>query len=113
MNEVGQFVRENGLGIWMWPEGSRSRNGELKPFKKGFVHMAIATGLPVVPVVSHDADRMWPGGTFLVRPGRLKMEVLPPIDTSSWKVETAADHAAEVREVIRRTLSPRQQGPPN
>lgn len=113
MNEVGQFVRDNGLGIWMWPEGSRSRNGELKSFKKGFVHMAIATGLPVVPVVSHDADRMWPGGTFLVRPGPLKMEVLPPIDTSSWKVETAAEHAAEVREVIRQTLNPRQQGPPN
>ena len=72
MNEVGQFVRDHGLGIWMWPEGSRSRNGELKSFKKGFVHMAIATGLPVLPIVSHDADRMWPGGTFLVRPGPLK-----------------------------------------
>ena len=113
MAEVGRYVRTHRLGIWMWPEGSRSRNGELKPFKKGFVHMAVATGLPVLPIVSHDADRMWPGGSFQIRPGRLRMEVLPPIDTSAWTVETAAEHAAEVRSIIRSTLSARQQGVPN
>ncbi len=112
MAEIGEFVRAHNLGIWMWPEGSRSRDGRLKPFKKGFVHMAIATGLPVIPIISHNADLMWPGGSFKVRPGPLDMEVLPPIDTSEWRVETAAEHAKEVRTVIRAALSARQQGDP-
>ena len=113
MARVGQYVRDNRLGIWMWPEGSRSRTGELKPFKKGFVHLAVATGLPVLPIVSHDADLMWPGGTFKVRPGPLRMEMLPPIDTTEWSAETADEHAAEVRNLIREALGSRQRGLPN
>jgi 1-acyl-sn-glycerol-3-phosphate acyltransferase len=110
MAEIGRFVRQNKLGVWMWPEGSRSREGALKPFKKGFVHMAIATGLPVLPIVSHDADRMWPGGSFKIRPGDLQMEVLPPIDTSEWTKEQASEHVSEVRSIIRAALRDRQRG---
>jgi lysophosphatidate acyltransferase len=112
MSEVGTFVRENSLGVWMWPEGSRSRDGRLKPFKKGFVHMAIATGLPVVPVISHDADKRWKGGGFQVYPGPLRIEVLPPIDTGEWRVETLTEHVAEVRGTIRAALAERQKGEP-
>jgi 1-acyl-sn-glycerol-3-phosphate acyltransferase len=110
MAEIGEFVRANQLGVWMWPEGSRSRDGKLRRLKKGFVHMAVATGLPVLPVVSHDADWMWPGGSFKVRPGPLRMELLPPVDTSNWKTENAAEHAEQLREVFRAALSERQQG---
>ena len=110
MTEVGQFVRDNALGIWMWPEGSRSRDGCLKPFKKGFVHMAVATGLPILPIISHDADKMWPGGTLTVRPGPLRMEMLPLIDTRHWTAENAAEHAEEVRQIVRASLSERQRG---
>ena len=46
-----EIVRRHRLSIFMWPEGTRSRDGRLLPFKKGIVHMALQTGLPVVPVV--------------------------------------------------------------
>ena len=93
----------------MWPEGTRSRDGRLKPLKKGFVHQAIATRLPVVPVVAHDAHLFWRGGTWDVRPGRLQIEILPAIDTSTWSTQTVDDHAAEVHAAFAAALGPDQQ----
>jgi lysophosphatidate acyltransferase len=110
MVELGTFVREHTLGIWMWPEGRRSQDGRLRPFKKGFVHLAIATGLPIQPIVSHDADLMWPSRSLQIRPGPLRMVVLDPIDTSGWRSETVDQHIEEVRRVFQAELSPRQQG---
>jgi 1-acyl-sn-glycerol-3-phosphate acyltransferase len=82
---TAEFVKKNRLGIWIMPEGTRSRDGHLLPFKKGFVHMAIAAGLPVVPVVVHGAHKNWEKGTFRFQPMTLDIEVLEPIDTSAWK----------------------------
>jgi 1-acyl-sn-glycerol-3-phosphate acyltransferase len=94
------FMKGKKLGIWIMPEGTRSKDGRLLPFKKGFVHFAIAAGLPVVPVVFHGAHKNWPLGPLNFTPMELRIDVLPPIDTSRWKEETAADHAAQVRDVV-------------
>ena len=106
-------VKRHRLGLWMWPEGTRSRDGVLRPLKKGFVHMAIATGLPVVPLVTHHGDLFWPHGSLRVRPGTFRVDVLEAIDTSAWRAETAAEHADEVYAALRAGLSPRQQGEPS
>jgi len=110
MAAAREVVRKNKLSLWMWPEGTRSRDGRLQPLKKGFVHLAIAMGLPIVPLVFHDADLRWRGASFHVVPGELQIEVLEPLDTSSWKAETAAEHARELWLRFHRTLSERQRG---
>lgn len=109
MARIQHLVREHRLSLWMWPEGTRSRDGRLQPMKKGFVHLAIATGLPLVPVIFHDADLMWPSRGMRVTPGDLHICVLDPVDTSSWKPETAANHAAELSAVFQQALGPRQR----
>ena len=109
MNRVQTLVQETNLSIWMWPEGTRSRDGKLRTFKKGFVHLAMTTGLPVVPVVAHSADRFWKG-TWTVTPGQIQMEVLDPIPTSAWSVDTIDQHLAEVKAAFARVLDPRQLG---
>ena len=98
---------------WAFGCGQRDLAVEMatEVLQKRVVHRAIATGLPVLPIVSHEVDRC---GRNLPGSSRsTQMEILPPIDTSEWKVETAAEHASQVREIIRRTLGPRQQGPVN
>lgn len=100
LREVGELVRRHRLGIWIMPEGTRSKDGRLLPFKPGFVHLAIATGVNVVPVIAHGAHRNWVKGTMRFNPMVLDIEVLPPIDTSGWKEETASEHAREVHDVF-------------
>lgn len=109
MAEAGRLVRDNDLSIWMWPEGTRSRDGRLRPLKKGFVHLAIATGLPVVPVVFHDAHRLWPGRTLRIAPGELRVEVLPAIETGGWSAETSGLHALQVQSAFQDALGERQK----
>ncbi len=100
LSETAAFIKKNRLGIWMMPEGTRSRDGRLKPFKKGFVHLAIASGLPVVPVVAHGAHKNWQHGSWSFKPMDLHIDVLPAIDTSAWKEETAGAHAQEVHDAF-------------
>jgi 1-acyl-sn-glycerol-3-phosphate acyltransferase len=107
LKEAATFVRENRLGIWIMPEGTRSRDGRLLPFKKGFVHLAIAARFPVVPVVVHGAHRNWVTGELLsYTPITLDIEVLEPIDTSSWREETAGEHAEAVHRLFAERLPP-------
>lgn len=100
-------VKELGLSIWMAPEGTRSRDGALSTFKKGFVHMAIATGLPVVPVVFHGAFERLPVDTWRLSPGRVDIEFLEPFDPAEWSPERAGEHAAEVEAAVREALAAR------
>jgi 1-acyl-sn-glycerol-3-phosphate acyltransferase len=106
---TAQFVRRHRLSIWIWPEGTRSRDGRLLSFRKGFVHLAIATGLPVVPLVLHGAHQRLPDRSFTLVPGELEVEVLERIDTRSWKRETVDEHVEQVHAVVRRALRPAQR----
>ncbi len=104
LKETGALVKRHRLGIWIMPEGTRSRDGRLLPFKKGFVHLAIATGLPVVPVVVHGAHKNWEKGAYRLNPMALDIEVLPPLDTSGWREETAGEHADAVHALFVKML---------
>ncbi|MBL9037649.1 MAG: 1-acyl-sn-glycerol-3-phosphate acyltransferase [Archangium sp.] len=107
LKETAAFVKEKKLGMWIMPEGTRSRDGALLPFKRGFVHLAIATGLPVVPVVIHGAHKAWEAKTFTFNPMTIDVEVLPPIDTSTWTESTAGEHADAVRGAFAQALAAR------
>jgi 1-acyl-sn-glycerol-3-phosphate acyltransferase len=95
--EVAAMIKKHGLGLWLWPEGTRSKDGRLGPFKKGFVHMALATRLPVVPVVVSGAHRGWKKGSFTIESCTMNVQVLPPIPTDRWRLETLDEHVAAVR----------------
>ena len=109
MNEVADFVVKHGLSLWLWPEGTRSRDGELQPFKKGFVHAALATKLPVIPVVVHNAASVWPRGPLRFNPGPVHVEVMDAVDTSEWSLENLDAHVDRVRTIFADKLA---MGPP-
>jgi 1-acyl-sn-glycerol-3-phosphate acyltransferase len=110
IERAARFLRRERLGVMIWPEGTRSRDGRLRRFKKGFVHLALQTGLPVVPIVVSGAHRAWPaGGLGFVRGERVVVEVQEPIDTRSWRREHIDDHVAEVAQVFRDRLPEAQR----
>jgi 1-acyl-sn-glycerol-3-phosphate acyltransferase len=109
LTATAEFVRGHRLSIWIWPEGTRSRDGRLLSFRKGFAHLALATGLPVVPVIIHGAHERLPDRSYRLIPGALEVEVMEPIDTRSWKRETVDEHVEQVHEIVRRALRPAQR----
>jgi 1-acyl-sn-glycerol-3-phosphate acyltransferase len=110
MDELASIVRRNRLSIWIWPEGTRSRTGRLLPFKKGIYHLALETGLPVQPVVVRGAQRAWGKGGMRIEPTTIEVEVLEPIDTSSWKDRPIEACLEEVHDVFLAAL-PLEQHP--
>lgn len=104
LQTVARLMKEHHLGAWLWPEGTRARDGRLLPFKKGFVHLALATRLPVVPVVVTGAHRGWRKGTIFVEPVDVGVRILPPIPTTDWSLDRIDEHVAEVRGAFEREL---------
>ena len=104
MKKLSDFVKAKGLSIWIWPEGTRSLDGKLIPFKKGFAHLALATGLPIVPVVAHGAHKVWPAKTMSFYPGEVKIQVLDPIKTNDWSKENLNDHIEKVKGLMDNAL---------
>jgi putative phosphoserine phosphatase / 1-acylglycerol-3-phosphate O-acyltransferase len=91
-------LRDEGWSLAIAPEGTRSPTPRLGRFKKGAFHIALQAGVPMVPIVIHDAGEvMWRGHQTL-RGGTVHVDVLPPIDTSTWRTETLAQHVGDVRE---------------
>ena len=104
MAKLSDFVKSKDLSIWIWPEGTRSMDGKLIPFKKGFVHLALETGLPVVPVMLHGAHEVWPAKTMQFYPGNVEIEVLDPIKTDKWSKATVDDHVEHVKSIMAESL---------
>jgi putative phosphoserine phosphatase/1-acylglycerol-3-phosphate O-acyltransferase len=90
-------IKIDGKSIVIAPEGTRTLSPKLGPFKKGAFHMAIQAGVPMVPIVIHNAGDVAPKNEFLMRPAKVRVDVLPAVDTSKWSVRTMTKHVAEVR----------------
>ncbi len=87
----------------IFPEGTRSRTGQLLPFKKGAFVLAIAAGLPIVPVVCRGTRRLMPRGSRLtVVPGEVEIVIEAPISTTGLGYDDRDALAGRVREAIER-----------
>ncbi|PAN40191.1 hypothetical protein PAHAL_7G298100 [Panicum hallii] len=112
MKEVAREVVKNNLSLILFPEGTRSRDGRLLPFKKGFVHAALQTRLPIVPIVVTGTHQAWRNNSVRVRPVPLTVKVLPPIRTDGWEEGQISEHLETVRSLYVRNL-PDSQKPPD
>lgn len=99
-------VTLDGGSLVIFPEGTRSRDGALLPFKKGPFVAAIGLGVPVVPVVCKGTARVMPKGRYLsILPGEVELVVLEPIATTAWPYEERAVLRDQVRARIAAELA--------
>jgi 1-acyl-sn-glycerol-3-phosphate acyltransferase len=71
-----------GQSVVIFPEGTRTRDGRLRPFKKGGFHLAIDSGADIVPMAIHGSRALMPRGAMLLRPGVVRLELGEPIPTA-------------------------------
>lgn len=90
-------LKRNNLSVMVAPEGSRKHEGVIGPFKKGAFRMAIDLGYPIVPIYFEGNDKLSLGGSIMAKSGIVNAHIHPPIDTSSWEIESLPEHIAEVR----------------
>ncbi len=99
---------KSGVSVLIFPEGTRSRDGNIRPFKKGGFVMAIDSGVPIVPVVITGTRAIMPKGKFRVYPGHVGMVIHKPIGTSIYTRETKEALMENVRRVICDNLETRK-----
>ncbi|MBK7582106.1 MAG: 1-acyl-sn-glycerol-3-phosphate acyltransferase [Myxococcales bacterium] len=109
LRKSAKFIRDNGLHLCILPEGTRSRTGRLQPFKKGIVHMALETRLPIVPMVTTGLENVWTRSTLLLRPNPVKIVFLPPISTEDWSEDRIDEHIQALRAPFLRALPEHMQ----
>ncbi len=89
-----------GNAFFVFPEGTRSRTGELLPFKKGGFVMAIKAQAPIVPVVIAGTRRAMPKGRSIVKPTTVTVRFLPAMSTTGLAYEDRDRLIADVRRVM-------------
>lgn len=95
LRSAGEKIRA-GANIIAYPEGTRSRDGSILPFKKGIFHVAIAAQVPIVPVVAESTGKVLPRDGFRIRPGVVRFKIGEPIPTAGL---TEADRDALMKQV--------------
>ncbi len=88
VNRQAQELLEKKRSLIIFAEGTRPRDGSMKPFKKGAFTMAIAGGLPILPLSIHGTREAFPPGQIWVHGGPVTLIIDPPIETAGM---TAAD----------------------
>jgi|TARA_B100001059_G_scaffold26735_1_gene21501 1-acyl-sn-glycerol-3-phosphate acyltransferase len=79
INESIQRVIDNKNSIMIFPEGTRSNQKDLLPFKKGAAHVAKQFDLPIIPVVTHNSHNLMIKGSVWFKSGKIHVQILDPI----------------------------------
>jgi putative phosphoserine phosphatase/1-acylglycerol-3-phosphate O-acyltransferase len=88
---------KQGRSLIIAPEGTRSKTPSVGPFKKGAFRLAMQAGVPIVPIVFRNVLDALPKGAAIVRPAVVEAVALPPIDTSSWTLDTLEAEIEAIR----------------
>jgi 1-acyl-sn-glycerol-3-phosphate acyltransferase len=99
IDEVAAKMK-NGVSVIIFPEGTRSQDGSVKPFKKGGFIMAVDTGAPIVPIILRGTRSIMTKGSWRINPDKVVLSIEEPIDTSGFTRETKEDLIKKVRSVI-------------
>jgi 1-acyl-sn-glycerol-3-phosphate acyltransferase len=98
-----------GCSVLLFPEGHRSRDGKMLPFRSGSFYLAIQSGVPIVPITLNGTRAVLKPDTYHVRSGLTEMIVHPPIPTSALGRDDVDNLAATVRARIASRFVPCNQ----
>jgi len=103
MNEAAQKIRD-GMSVTIFPEGSRSPDGSIQPFKKGGFTLAIKSKVPIVPIAIDGGRDIMPKEKFTASSGEIRILMDSPIETENYSLKDREVLMKRVRETICRNF---------
>ena len=83
LSEAAEKMK-NGVSVMIFPEGTRSRDGNIRPFKKGGFVMAMDAGVPIVPIVLKGTWTIMDKSSLRINTGQVSLNIEPPIATTGY-----------------------------
>jgi putative phosphoserine phosphatase / 1-acylglycerol-3-phosphate O-acyltransferase len=103
LHKIEELARK-GISVLIAPEGTRLDTTEVGEFKKGPFRIAMAAGVPLVPIVIRNAEVIAERNSSTFNPGTVDVAVFPPIPVDDWTSENLDERIAEVRQLYLDTL---------
>lgn len=101
----GAALLKEGYSMTIFPEGTRSRGGEMHEFKGGAFRIATKAGVPVVPVTIDGSYKlMEANGGMRITPAKVKVTIHPPVQTQGLDKEAIVDLPERVKDIIASAL---------
>ncbi|OPX10682.1 transferase [Mycobacterium sp. AT1] len=101
--KIEELARK-GISVLIAPEGTRLDTTEVGDFKKGPFRIAMAAGVPLVPIVIRNAEVIAERNSSTFNAGKVDVAVFPPISVDDWTTENLSERIAEVRQLYLDTL---------
>ncbi len=105
MNLAADTIRNRGISMLIFPEGGRSEDGNLQPFKEGAAYIAVKAGAPIVPVALIGTREVLPFGSARIRPGLVTVRIGEPIETCGLTMRDRGALVERIRGEIGEMLS--------
>ena len=98
--KAGGALIRSGVNIFAFPEGTRTKTGYIRAFKKGVFMLALEAGVPIVPMAIHGARQVLPYGSFDPNPGVIKVRIGEAISVQGYDKDNKDELIAKVRDAV-------------
>jgi len=105
------LMGRRGYSFLIFPEGTRTRDGRLQPFKRGGFFLALQSGVSIVPVAIQGTYDLMPRGSMLIRSGPIEVSFFPPVPVRGFSEDTLPALVEKVRRIVVSGLGPKEDSP--
>ena len=99
LKKAAEIIR-NGVSVMIFPEGTRTSDGKIGSFKKGGFVLAIESGVPIIPVIIRGSYSILPKSRLLIKPGKVTVDILAPVETAGYTRETKDRLMEKIRNIM-------------
>ena len=104
IDRASRMIREKGFSFLIFPEGTRSRDGELQPFKRGGVFLALNSRVDILPVTIKGTYEIMPKGSFFIKKGKIRVAFHQPVSVEGFDNQSLSLLVDKIRDIIKAGL---------